>query len=109
MLKQGEADLRRYPRARVAWPVAVEVEGEAVQTETVNLSPFGVKLARSNLPLNPGTRAKPRFHPPEGESLDVQAILWRIDPEGGVFFTGLDWRLFPTNASPQDAQPRCPR
>lgn len=86
MLKQGEPDLRRHPRAKVNWPVTVEVDGETIRTEALNWSPFGAKLSRSDLTLQPGTWARLRFHPSGREPFDVEAIVWRIDPDGDAFF-----------------------
>ena len=86
MLKQGEADLRRHPRETVNWAVTVEVEGETIQTEVLDLSPFGAKLVRTHLTLQPGTWARLRFHPDGRDPFDVQAIVWRIDPDGDAFF-----------------------
>ena len=86
MLKQGEADLRRHPRARISWAVTVEVDGETIQTEALDLSPFGAKLVRTCLTLHPGTWAHLRFHPNGRNPFDVQAIVWRNDPDGDAFF-----------------------
>ena len=52
----------------------------------MNWSPFGAKLARSNSALQPGTWAQLRFHPGWREPFDVQAIVWRADPDGDAFF-----------------------
>ena len=102
MLKHGEPDLRRHPRAKVNWPVTVEVDGETIQTDAINLSPFGAKLARGDLALQPGTRAHLRFHPGGREPFDVQAIVWRIDPDGDVFFfTSSEEHLVASCASEQ--------
>ena len=86
MLKQGEADLRRHSRETVSWPVTVEVEGETIQTNALNLSPFGAKLKRTHMTLQPGIWAGLRFHPEGRDPFDVQAIVWRTDPDGDAFF-----------------------
>ncbi len=70
------ADLRRYPRAKVTWPVILELENRSLQLETVNLSPMGTKV-RVDEPLEVGKTAKLHFRPPNGRSLDVDAIVWR--------------------------------
>ena len=101
-MRAHEPDLRRHPRARVSWPVAVEVDDQRLELETVNLSPFGAKLRLEESTLRPGTSAHLRFHPPGGRPLDVQAIVWRIDPDGpAFFFIGVDAQdfVFPTDAS----------
>ena len=68
------------------WSVTIEVDGETIQTDAINLSPFGAKLARGERALQPGTWAHLRFHPAGREPFDVQAIVWRIDPDGDAFF-----------------------
>jgi hypothetical protein len=106
-VRAHEPDLRRHPRARVSWPVAVEVDDQRLELETVNLSPFGAKLRLEESTLRPGTSAHLRFLPPGGRPLDVQAIVWRIDPDGpAFFFIGVDAQdfVFPTDAS----EPRLP-
>ena len=86
MLKQGEADLRRHPRERINWVVTLEVATETIQIEALDLSPFGAKLVRTRLTLQPGTWAHLRFHPAGRDPFDVQAIVWRNDPDGDAFF-----------------------
>jgi len=102
VIREREPDLRRHPRARVSWPVAVEVDDQRLQLETVNLSPFGAKVKLEDSTLRPGTAAQLRFLPPGGRPLDVQAIVWRIDADGpAFFFIGVDAQdfVFPTPAS----------
>ena len=86
VIREQEPDLRRHPRARVSWPVTVEIGDERLQLETVNLGPFGAKLRLENPPLRPGTPAQLHFRPPDGHPLDAQAIVWRTDPDGPAFF-----------------------
>jgi PilZ domain len=102
VIREREPDLRRHPRARVSWPVTVEVDDQRLQLEAVNLSPFGAKLKLEDSTLRPGTPALLRFLPPGGRPLDVQAIVWRIDSDGpAFFFIGVDAQdfVFPTDAS----------
>jgi PilZ domain-containing protein len=86
MLKEREPELRRHPRVQIAWRVTAEVQGQIHDLETVNLSPLAAKLAAGDLRPNPGTPAQLHFHPPLGEPLDVDALVWRNDPDGTVFF-----------------------
>jgi PilZ domain-containing protein len=86
VLKDREPDLRRQPRVAIAWRVTVEVHGQIYELETVNLSPLAVKLAVGDLRPDPGAPAQLHFYPPRGEPLDVDAIVWRTDPDGTVFF-----------------------
>lgn len=79
------ADLRRHPRSRVAWPVTVEAGGRSFERHTVNLSPIGAKVRlEEELPV--GSNARLRFRPPQGQPLDVDAIVWRADSDGPAFF-----------------------
>jgi PilZ domain-containing protein len=105
VIREREPDLRRHPRARVSWPVTVEVDDQRLHLETVNLSPFGAKLRLADSTLRPGTAAHLCFLPPGGRPLDVQAIVWRIDRDGpAFFFIGVDGRdfAFPTDATAPD-------
>jgi PilZ domain-containing protein len=86
MLKEREPELRRHPRVQFAWRVTVEVQGQIHRLETVNLSPLAAKLTAGDLRPNPGTHAQLHFHPPLGEPLDVDALVWRNDPDGTIFF-----------------------
>jgi hypothetical protein len=102
VIREREPDLRRHPRARVAWPVTVEAGDKLLYLETMNLSPFGAKLRLDDSPLEPGTLAQLHFRPADGRPLDVQAIVWRTDPDGlAFFFIGVDAPdfTFPTDAS----------
>jgi PilZ domain len=103
-MESREADLRRHPRARVRWPVTVDIGDQRLELETMNLSPFGTKLQRTDPPLVPGTQAHLRIVPPRGQPLDVTAIVWRSDPDGpAFFFVSVDTPdfVFPTeSASP---------
>jgi hypothetical protein len=81
--------------------VTVEAGDRLLQLETINLSPFGAKLRLEGSPLQPGTQAHLRFQPPEGNPLEVLAIVWRTDPDGPAFFfigvEGQDF-VFPADA-----------
>jgi hypothetical protein len=79
------ADLRRHPRSKVAWPVTVEAGGRRFERQTVNLSPIGAKVQlEEDLPV--GSNARLRFRPPQGQPLDVDAVVWRADSDGPAFF-----------------------
>jgi len=101
-MMEREPDLRRHPRARVAWPVTVEAGERHYRLETVNLSPFGAKLRVEDSPLTPGTKVHLHFEPPDRGGLRVQAIVWRTDPDGlASFFVGIDDHFsFPVDAAP---------
>ncbi|HET8576592.1 MAG TPA: PilZ domain-containing protein [Methylomirabilota bacterium] len=85
VVRDRKPELRRHPRAEVAWPVTVEAGDRLYHLETVNLSPFGAKVSLKE-PLEVGSQAQLHFTPPEGRPLDVQAIVWRSDEDGPAFF-----------------------
>jgi hypothetical protein len=102
VIRESEPDLRRHPRASIAWPVTVEAGDQRLRLTAVNLSPFGAKVKLEGSTLRPGMTAQLRFDSPTGQPLDVQAIVWRIDPDGpAFFFIGVDGAnfTFPTGAS----------
>jgi hypothetical protein len=76
--------LRHHPRTHVSWPVVVEAGKRLYLLQAVNLSARGAKV-RPMERLGEGTLARLRFHPPDGSSLDVEAILWRVDLDGLAF------------------------
>lgn len=80
-----DADLRRQPRSAVSWPVTVETGEGSFERHTVNLSPIGAKVALDQ-PLEVGTPVRLKLRPPKGRPLDVDAIVWRSDPDGSAFF-----------------------
>jgi hypothetical protein len=85
-MSERRADLRRYPRAKVAWPVVLEVGDRHFNIQTMNLSPMGTKVGLVEAPLEIGSPAKLRIRPPNGRTLDVNAIVWRSDRDGSAFF-----------------------
>jgi hypothetical protein len=76
---------RQYPRFNVSWPVVVEAGKRFFLLRTVNVSGRGAK-ARPTERLGEGSVAQLHFHPPDGSSLDVEAIVWRVEADGLAFF-----------------------
>ena len=89
-MHEPRADLRRYPRARVAWKAIVEVPGDRPRMHrTVDFSPFGAKV-RLDERLPDGASARLRLSTPDGRPLQVKAIVWRNDADGPAFvFVGV--------------------
>ena len=59
--------------------------GRRFERHTVNLSPIGAKVRlEEELPV--GSNARLRFRPPQGQPLDVDAVVWRSDFDGPAFF-----------------------
>jgi hypothetical protein len=64
--------------------VVVEAGKRLFLLQAVNLSARGAKVWPMER-LGEGSLARLRFHPPDGSSLDVEAILWRVDLDGLAF------------------------
>ena len=69
----------------MSWPVVVEVGKRFFLLQVVNVSGRGAKV-RPTERLGEGSVARLHFHPPNGSSLDVEAIVWRVDRDGLAFF-----------------------
>ena len=78
-------DLRRHPRMNVSWPVLVRTNEHVFHVETVNVSARGAKVRLKEV-LEVGTLAQLHFQPPDGRPRNLSAIVWRVDPDGLVFF-----------------------
>jgi hypothetical protein len=91
-----QQEFRRRPRSRVSCPVTIEAGNRILQGETLDLGPSGAKL-RLDERLQEGTAMTLHFTPAEGRPMDVEAIVWRNDDDGPVFFF--------IKATPADPQP----
>jgi hypothetical protein len=90
-MEEKMADLRRYPRTKVNWPVVLEVGDRHFHLQTVNLSPMGTKVGPVEEPLEVGSTARLSIRPPSGRTFDISAIVWRADRDGSAFFfVGVD-------------------
>jgi hypothetical protein len=69
----------------VSWPVVVEAGKRFFLLRAVNVSGRGAKVIPTER-LEEGSVAQLHFHPPDGSSLDVEAIVWRVDRDGLAFF-----------------------
>jgi hypothetical protein len=76
--------LRYHPRTNVSWPVVVEAGKRLFFLRAINLSARGAKVRPAER-LGEGTLARLHFHPPDGSSLDVEAMVWRVDVDGLAF------------------------
>ena len=85
-MEEKMADLRRNPRAKVNWPVVLEVGDRHFHLQTVDLSPMGTKVGPVEEPLEVGSSAKLSIRPPSGRTFDISAIVWRADQDGSAFF-----------------------
>lgn len=83
------AELRRYSREVGPGPVVLETRDGWIRLPLVDLSPSGAKVHITE-PLKEGTRGRLYFLPPHWRARTVEAIVWRVDLDGVVFFfTGL--------------------
>jgi PilZ domain len=98
---QGRQEQRRRPRKRVSWPAIVEVDDRLLHGETLDLAAFGAKL-RLKERLVEGTVATLHIKPPQQPPLDLEAIVWRTDEDGAVFF------FMKTAPSGLESQPELP-
>jgi hypothetical protein len=89
-MSEPRADLRRYPRARVAWKVIVDMPGSRPRMrKTVDVSPFGVKI-RWDGRVADGVTARLSFSTPDHLPFQVNAVVLRSDADGPVFvFVGI--------------------
>ena len=84
-MSESTAELRRHPRVRASWRVAVEMPGgKAMTRETIDVSPYGVKV-RLDEGMGPGTMVRLRIRPPDQRPLNLESIVWRADTDGRVF------------------------
>ncbi len=78
-------DRRRYPRAVGELDVTVEAGGRQWKTKTVDLSPYGVKVAppATSVKLPPGTSVQLRLSPHDQDPpLSLTASVARTDADG---------------------------
>lgn len=91
-------DRRQYPRSTIGFDVTVEAAGQLWKGKTVDLSPYGVKVALSvksvKLPL--GTRVQVEFPAQDQDSsLSITGSVVRTDPDGiALRFDGLGAEQF---------------
>lgn len=86
-------DRRQYPRLPLAVDVAIEASGHEWHATTVDLSPYGTKVASTSksAPLAPGTTVQLRFALPDGDPpLSIAARVSETSPAGiGLSFVDL--------------------
>lgn len=88
-------DRRRYPRVGVALDASVEAAGIQWRRKTVDLSPYGVKVAMP-VKLRPEMSVAVRLPLPDGRSpLSLAGRVVRTDPDGiAISFVGLQALAF---------------
>jgi PilZ domain len=58
--------------------------GKAMTRETIDVSPFGVKV-RLDDGMGPGTTVRLRLLPPDRRPLNLESVVGRSDTDGRVF------------------------
>jgi CheY-like chemotaxis protein len=76
---------QRRPRIKVSWPVTVKVDNRLLHGTTLDVSAVGVKIHLEER-LQDTSIVSLHLEPTDRSPLDVQAILWRTDDDGPVFF-----------------------
>lgn len=71
---------RVHSRAGVSWTAWVKSGNRRLRCHTVDLSVNGAKL-RPHGEMQPGTAVELQLHPPEGGTLNVSAVVWRVDSD----------------------------
>lgn len=65
--------------------MTVEANKRLLHGETLDVGPQGAKLCLTDR-LEVGTRATLHLTPTQGRPMAIEAIVWRIDDDGLVFF-----------------------
>jgi CheY-like chemotaxis protein len=98
-------DTRRHPRQKAAWQVVLDNGYRCIPAETINVSPYGVKL-RLGERLELGTEIKLNIRPPDRPPYEARAIVWRIDRDGpALLFLGVHHQLISVAGKPTAAVP----
>jgi len=58
--------------------------GKAITRETIDISPYGVKVRLDESP-GIGTTARLRLQPPDRRPMSLTSTVWRADSDGPVF------------------------
>jgi hypothetical protein len=72
---------RLHSRTDVSWTAWVRSGSQRLRCHTVDLSPHGAKL-KPRGEILPGTAVEVLLHPPEGGTLRVSGVVWRVDADG---------------------------
>jgi CheY-like chemotaxis protein len=101
-------EARRHAREAAAWPVMVHDGMRWHRTETVNVSPFGVKV-RLRERIEPGDGVRLQIRLFGRKPFEVPAVVWRIDRNGSaLLFLGVQVKEFQPmpDGAPSAAGPR---
>lgn len=78
--QQQQRSRRAHSRADVSWTVWVKSGSRRLRCHTVDLSVNGAKL-KPRGEMQPGALVELQLHPPEGGTVNVSAVVWRVDSD----------------------------
>jgi hypothetical protein len=87
MAMAEQQDRRRHHRTRISWPAVIETGTSRYACQAVDISAHGARI-RTKARLRTGTAVRLEFIPPEGPSIRVGALVWRLDTDGLAFLFG---------------------
>jgi hypothetical protein len=71
---------RLHSRRHVSWTAWLKTGTRRIRCHTVDLSVNGARL-KPRGEMQPGTPVQVQLQPPDGQALDVAAVVWRVDPD----------------------------
>lgn len=71
---------RHHPRQPVSWTAWIKTGSGRLRCHTVDLSVNGAKL-KPRGDIQPGTPVEVQLQTPDGHTVDVAAVVWRVDPD----------------------------
>ena len=71
---------RRQSRKHVTWTAWVKAGNRRLRCHTVDVSANGARL-KPRGEIQPGTPVEVQLQPPDGQAVDVAAVVWRVDPD----------------------------
>ncbi|HTI56707.1 MAG TPA: PilZ domain-containing protein [Verrucomicrobiae bacterium] len=87
MATAEQQERRRHLRTRISWPAVIEAGTSRYACQAVDVSTHGARI-RTKVRLRTGTAVRLELIPPEGPSLRVGALVWRVDADGLAFLFG---------------------
>ena len=84
MATAEQHDRRRHLRTRILWPAVIEAGTSRYACQAVDISAHGARI-RTKVRLRTGTAVRLELIPPDGPSLRVGALVWRVDADGLAF------------------------
>ncbi|MGH7366164.1 MAG: PilZ domain-containing protein [Candidatus Rokuibacteriota bacterium] len=71
---------RLHSRKHVAWTAWIKAGNRRLRCHTVDLSANGARL-KPRGEIQPGTPIEVQLQPPDGQAVDVSAVVWRVDSD----------------------------